>query len=115
MHSKRISYLILDKSSDIESMPYTEKPEVFGLHENANITFQSQETDRFLSTVLQIQPRLIDTGSGNESSVDKVVDELAQQILSNLPANLSQSEGLADLFTLDILYHCCSLLNYLRQ
>jgi dynein heavy chain len=28
----------------IENLPLVEKPEVFGLHENANITFQNQQS-----------------------------------------------------------------------
>eukprot|EP00026_Physarum_polycephalum_P004321 Phypoly_transcript_04339.p1 GENE.Phypoly_transcript_04339~~Phypoly_transcript_04339.p1 ORF type:complete len:714 (+),score=117.94 Phypoly_transcript_04339:77-2143(+) len=84
----------------IEQLPYTDKPEVFGLHENANITYQAQETDRFTSTILSIQPRVIDSSSGKGSSAEKV-EELAGVILGNLPAPLQQSEGLADLFAMD--------------
>jgi len=42
----------------IETLPLHENPEVFGLHENANITYQQQETDNMMNTVIDIQPRV---------------------------------------------------------
>jgi dynein heavy chain len=38
----------------IESLPLTEEPEVFGMHQNANITYQKQESEKILSTILDI-------------------------------------------------------------
>jgi dynein heavy chain len=31
---------------------------VFGMHENANINYQLQESERMMSTILSIQPRV---------------------------------------------------------
>ena len=45
----------------IAAMPQSEEPEVFGMHENANMTFQMQETDKILDTVLSMQPRETNT------------------------------------------------------
>jgi len=42
----------------IENMPITDDPEVFGMHENANINYQAQESDKIIQTILSIQPRL---------------------------------------------------------
>jgi len=42
----------------IEELPLQEGPEVFGMHENANITYQNQESDKIVSTILSIQPRV---------------------------------------------------------
>lgn len=42
----------------IENMPIKDDPEVFGMHENANINYQAQESDKILQTILSIQPRL---------------------------------------------------------
>lgn len=47
----------------IETLPMHDSPEVFGLHENANITYQQQETDNMMNTIVDIQPR-IGGGSG---------------------------------------------------
>ena len=32
------------------------RPEIFGMHENANIAFQQQESDKILDVVLSVQP-----------------------------------------------------------
>ena len=41
----------------INDLPLTEAPEVFGMHPNADITFQMQETRKMMDSVLSIQPR----------------------------------------------------------
>jgi dynein heavy chain len=41
----------------IRKFPEYESPEVFGMHDNANITFQLKESNVALTTVLSIQPR----------------------------------------------------------
>ena len=38
----------------ISTLPMIDNPEVFGLHENANITYQNQESDKIVSTILSI-------------------------------------------------------------
>jgi len=47
----------------IRSLPINDTPEIFGLHENANITFAQNETYTMLSTLLLLQPK-ISSGSG---------------------------------------------------
>lgn len=42
----------------VESLPMNDLPEIFGLHENANITYQRAESNRVVNTILSIQPRL---------------------------------------------------------
>eukprot|EP01062_Namystynia_karyoxenos_P002022 TRINITY_DN106_c0_g1_i3.p1 TRINITY_DN106_c0_g1~~TRINITY_DN106_c0_g1_i3.p1 ORF type:complete len:1103 (+),score=478.02 TRINITY_DN106_c0_g1_i3:3-3311(+) len=41
----------------IEQLPLHDEPEVFGMHENANLRFQLQESDLMMATLLAIQPR----------------------------------------------------------
>ncbi|KAJ3347122.1 Dynein heavy chain 6, axonemal [Entophlyctis luteolus] len=67
----------------IESMPLTEEPSIFGMHENANISYQMQESRRIVRTVLDVQPRLVSSGGGKTS--EDVVTEIATSILENLP------------------------------
>lgn len=50
----------------IDRFPDFEKPEVFGMNENANITFKLTESKMALSTILSIQPR--DTGGSSDDS-----------------------------------------------
>ena len=41
----------------IRTLPIHDHPEIFGMHENANIAFQLQECEILLNTVLSVQPR----------------------------------------------------------
>jgi dynein heavy chain len=80
----------------IESLPFTDDPEVFGMHENANITYQRQESTKVLETVLSIQPRTATGASGK--SPDEIVFDLAKEILEELPENLKKEEAQKQLF-----------------
>lgn len=40
--------------SYIDTLSLIDNPEVFGLHENANITYQNQESDKIVTTILSI-------------------------------------------------------------
>ncbi|KAM9844002.1 dynein axonemal heavy chain 3-like [Aulostomus maculatus] len=73
-HESYVSY--------IRSLPVCADPCVFGLHSNADITKDNQETNQLLDGVLLTLPR--QTGGGAKSR-QEVVDELAEGILSKLP------------------------------
>ena len=62
----------------INDLPLTEAPEVFGMHPNADITFQMQETRKMMDSVLSIQPRATSAEGGK--SPDEVVAALAEEI-----------------------------------
>ncbi|XP_034748215.1 dynein heavy chain 3, axonemal isoform X1 [Etheostoma cragini] len=70
----------------IRSLPICADPCVFGLHSNADITKDNQETNQLLDGVLLTLPR--QTGGGAKSP-QEVVDELAEDILSKLPADFN--------------------------
>jgi len=80
----------------LEQLPLKDEPEIFGMHENANITFQRQEADRVLSTIVSIQPREVAGGTGK--SADQVVASLAESIETKLPALLDRKEAGAATF-----------------
>lgn len=63
----------------IETLPLNDNPEIFGLHENANINYQQQESIRVLETILSIQPRIAG-GSGGMTS-DEIVLEKSKELL----------------------------------
>ena len=42
----------------VRSLPINDTPQIFGLHENANITFAQNETYAMLGTLLQLQPNV---------------------------------------------------------
>eukprot|EP00438_Fugacium_kawagutii_P003849 Skav230670 [mRNA] locus=scaffold2185:191207:197197:+ [translate_table: standard] len=58
------------------------RPQVFGMHDNANISFMSQEAEKVLSVVLSIQPREAG-GSGGKSSEEMVLELSADQELEH--------------------------------
>uniref|UniRef100_A0A8C1NY02 Dynein, axonemal, heavy chain 6 n=1 Tax=Cyprinus carpio TaxID=7962 RepID=A0A8C1NY02_CYPCA len=64
----------------IEDLPLIDDPEVFGMHENANLR---QETMTLISTILEVQPRSSAAGGGKTN--DEVVHELADSILARIP------------------------------
>mmetsp|Transcript_21660 Transcript_21660/g.21327 ORF Transcript_21660/g.21327 Transcript_21660/m.21327 type:complete len:369 (+) Transcript_21660:2069-3175(+) len=67
---------------EIAKLPLDPSPEVFGLHENAQITTQQAETRGMLATILSIQPRASSSGG---KSRDQVIMELARYIESKTP------------------------------
>ncbi|ELK12135.1 Dynein heavy chain 3, axonemal [Pteropus alecto] len=66
----------------LRSLPITAHPEVFGLHENADITKDNQETNQLFQGVLLTLPR---QSAGSGKSPQEVIEELAHDILSKLP------------------------------
>ena len=53
----------------VKSLPINDTPEIFGLHENANITFAQNETFNQLEALLSLQPK---TASGKGKSREQV-------------------------------------------
>lgn len=67
-----------------EKLPLNDLTEVFGMHDNAEITSAINVTRSMLSTALTMQPRVTgDTGK----SQDQVLAEACQGILQKLPKN----------------------------
>ncbi|XP_048258404.1 dynein axonemal heavy chain 1-like isoform X3 [Haliotis rufescens] len=69
----------------IRSLPINDTPEIFGLHDNANITFAQAETLFLLTGLLQLQPK---SKAGGGKSREEVMEDTAKNILSQVPAAL---------------------------
>jgi dynein heavy chain len=66
----------------VRSLPINEGPEVFGLHENANISCAISETNLLLDTALSLQPRAV---GGSGKSWGETLQELAADIEYRVP------------------------------
>jgi dynein heavy chain len=53
----------------IQSLPVNSDPEVFGLHENADIVTAQNECYSLLETVLEIQPRITASSGISQETV----------------------------------------------
>ncbi|KAJ3286989.1 Dynein heavy chain 7, axonemal [Borealophlyctis nickersoniae] len=66
----------------IKTLPMDAKPEVFCLHDNADITKNQLETDNFFRAILLTQGR---TDAGGGKSNEQIVSEVAADMLAKLP------------------------------
>ena len=69
----------------IRSLPLNPTPEVFGLHDNADITKDNAETRDLFDGVLTTLPRQTGAGAGGGKSAADSVLELANDISAKLP------------------------------
>jgi dynein heavy chain len=72
----------LDIQDYIKTLPSEASPEVFNLHENADIAKNQLETDFFIKSILSTQGKM--ESSGSKSNED-IVTEVATDMLSRLP------------------------------
>ena len=87
---------ITDYREYIDGFPLTDDPEIFGMHDNANITYEVQEGQSLVKTILSVQPRMSTSGGGKTS--DDIVYDLAESILSKFPDLLDIDRARSDLF-----------------
>ncbi|KAM6471116.1 dynein axonemal heavy chain 6 [Liasis olivaceus] len=97
----------------IENLPLIDDPEVFGMHENANLAFQRKETNTLITTILDVQPRSTTQGSGKSN--DEIVQELASSILAKIPEKLDMELAAEALFVKDSKGRIDSLTTVLGQ
>uniref|UniRef100_A0A8C7NCB1 Dynein, axonemal, heavy chain 5 n=1 Tax=Oncorhynchus kisutch TaxID=8019 RepID=A0A8C7NCB1_ONCKI len=79
----------------IETLPLVDSPEVFGLHPNADITYQTNMANKILSTIINIQPK--DSGGGGGETREATVQKLANEMLDKLPPDYVPHEVRAHL------------------
>lgn len=68
------------------------------MHENANITYQNQESTKIMETILSIQPRVSVAASGK--TPDEIVMEMATAFAEQVPELLDEASGNQEHFVL---------------
>lgn len=97
----------------IDELPVNDEPEIFDMHENANLAFQLGETHALIRTILEVQPRLSSSGGGK--TPDEIVFELAEQTMARLVDKLDSDEILPELLVLDSKGRTSSMTTVLTQ
>lgn len=62
-----VNTALAEVKSYIVGLPLDDDPEVYGLHPNANITFQQKNVREFIDTLLLVQPRSNSGGAGSSA------------------------------------------------
>ena len=67
----------------VELLPMTDNPEVFGLHQNADLTVRLHQSNVVLRTMLETQPKSSGSGGGvtREESVSRTAEEFLVRIM----------------------------------
>ncbi|XP_053154302.1 dynein axonemal heavy chain 1 isoform X2 [Hemicordylus capensis] len=73
----------------IKGLPINDMPEIFGLHDNANITFAQNETFALLGAIIQLQPK---TSTAGGRSREEIVEETSRDILEKVPSPVDLHE-----------------------
>ncbi|KAI9330652.1 dynein heavy chain domain-containing protein [Obelidium mucronatum] len=76
--------------TSIESLPLVDTPDVFGLHPNADISCQTKVSQGMLDTIMSIQPKDSNTGSGETR--EDTVKRMANDYLSKLPEDFDKNK-----------------------
>ena len=83
----------------IDTLPSSDAPEVFGMHENANLTFKITESLSIINTILDIQPRVTVSSEGKSS--DEIILELISEMQQMQPELIDPKDCSKSLFKLN--------------
>ncbi|KAJ8259834.1 hypothetical protein GJAV_G00174010 [Gymnothorax javanicus] len=73
----------------IRGLPINDTPEIFGLHDNANISFAQNETFALLGAVVKLQPKAAVSGG---KSREEIVEEIVSGIMDKVPEPFNVEE-----------------------
>ncbi|XP_048268511.1 dynein axonemal heavy chain 8 [Bombus terrestris] len=81
---------VTDYLKVIDEMSSIDPPQVYGLHLNANITYQGNTTQAVLDTIISVQPK--EAGVGGGESREVIVSRQAKEMLKKLPPSYDPFE-----------------------
>lgn len=102
-----------DYRTFVDNLPIIEAPEIFGMHENANIAYQIKETNAVIHTILECQPRASAGAEGRSS--DDIVYEFAEGILDSVIPNIPTDDVNVHMYKKDKKGRVSSLTTVLTQ
>jgi dynein heavy chain len=76
----------------LDTLPAVDDPEIFGMHANANTTFNTGVSLGLMANILALQPRSGGGGGAGKTS-DEIVSELADYFKSQVPAELDDEDA----------------------
>uniref|UniRef100_A0A8C7MG37 Dynein axonemal heavy chain 1 n=1 Tax=Oncorhynchus kisutch TaxID=8019 RepID=A0A8C7MG37_ONCKI len=90
-HQPLISVLLVSQGylAYIRGLPINDTPEIFGLHDNANISFAQNEAFALLGAVVQLQPKAAASGG---KAREEIVEEIVAGIVEKVPQPISVQE-----------------------
>ena len=68
----------------IKQLPINDTPEIFGLHNNADITFAQNETMKLMGYLVELQPK---TSTGEGLSREEVCNNLKGKFINKMISN----------------------------
>ena len=84
----------------IRGLPINDSPEVFGLHENADMTSAQQETFAMFDTILMLQPKVTKAkGLNRDVSIGDMANDMLRRIPETIPMPASYDTSTADSMT----------------
>ena len=85
----------------VQNLPNNDNPQIFGLHENANISYQRQEAEKIMKTIVMVMPK--ENGKSGKNSDSIKIQEMITQFLDQkigLPNHLDFESGHKSLFVI---------------
>ncbi|CAF0908921.1 unnamed protein product [Adineta steineri] len=72
----------------VRGLPINDTPEIFGLHDNANITFAQNETYRTMKDLLDLQPKTATAGENRDLAIEKLANDVLSRVPKPIPLAL---------------------------
>lgn len=73
----------------VYQLPATDSPDIFGMHENANLVFRTNESKFFMNTMNAVQGKSVQTETANDCSDDDIVLNIVASISERVATRIS--------------------------